>query len=148
MNPHPDPHDPRHPYDARDPRHPYDPHDPHDECRTVRADGELDLTTAPDFTRDLEDVRHGTGRLFLVVDLSRVTFMDGSVLDPLCAAWDDCQERRGWARVVYTRPGIGLVLRAASVQERFPRYATAHDARRGVAAEPLKEYSAAGDLPA
>lgn len=139
MSPHPDPHDLH---------HAHDPHDPHDECRTVRADGELDLTTAPDFARDLEDVRHGTGRLFLVVDLSRVTFMDGSVLDPLCAAWDDCHERLGWARVVYTRPGIGLVFRAAAVQERFPRYATARDARRGVAADPREQYSAVGDLSA
>ncbi|MCX5559220.1 STAS domain-containing protein [Streptomyces sp. NBC_00038] len=136
MSPHPDRHDP------------HALHDPHDECRTVRADGELDLTTAPDFTRGLEDVRHGSGRLFLVVDLSRVTFMDGSVLDPLCAAWDDCHERLGWARVVYTRPGIGLVFRAAAVQERFPRYATAQDARRGVAADPRKQYSVAGDLSA
>ncbi|WP_405880698.1 STAS domain-containing protein [Streptomyces sp. NBC_01136] len=106
-----------------------------DECRVIRSDGELDLTTAPAFARGLEDVRHGTGRLFLIVDLSNVTFMDGSVLAPLCAAWDDCRERQGWARVVYTRSGIGLVFQAGSLDERFPRYASAQDAWQGVLAD-------------
>lgn len=120
---------------------------PH-ECRVVHAGGELDLTTAPEFTRALEDVRHGTGRLFVVVDLSDVTFMDGSTLAPLCAAWDECHDRHGWARVVYTRPGIGLLFRAGAVQKRFPRYATARDARRGVTADPREQYIPAGDLSA
>ncbi|MEV0220041.1 STAS domain-containing protein [Streptomyces sp. NPDC050704] len=106
-----------------------------DEYRVVRARGELDLTTTPRFARTLAAVRHGTGRLFLVVDLSDVTFVDGSVLDPLCTAWDDCRKRHGWARVVYTRPCTGLLLRAGSLAERFPRYASAQDAWRGIASE-------------
>ncbi|MEU6260849.1 STAS domain-containing protein [Streptomyces sp. NPDC047043] len=99
----------------------------------VRADGELDLTTAPAFTRDLEDARHGTGRLFLIVDLSGATFMDGSILDPLCAAWRDCRGRGGWVRVVHPRRGPNLVFRAAGLLERFPRYASAQDACDGTA---------------
>ncbi|MGP3999579.1 STAS domain-containing protein [Streptomyces sp. 8N706] len=105
-----------------------------DECRVVRAYGELDLTTAPAFARDLEDARHGTGRLFLIVDLRGVTFMDGSVLAPLRAAWDDCHERLGWVRVVHTRPGAGLVFQAGGLLGRFPRYASAQDAWKGVPA--------------
>ena len=129
MGPHPDP-------------------DLFDECRVLQVGGELDVTTAPAFTRDLEDARHGTGPLYLIVDLREATFMDGSVLAPLCAAWDDCHERHGWARVVYTRPGIGLLFRAGAVQERFPRYATARDARRGVTADPREQYIPARDLSA
>ncbi|MEU1038112.1 STAS domain-containing protein [Streptomyces sp. NPDC005551] len=109
-----------------------------DECRMIRACGELDLTTTPDLAHDLEDARQGIGRLFLIVDLRRVTFMDGSVLDPLCSAWEDCRGRRGWARVVYTRPGLGLVLRAGALQARFPRYASAQNAWRGVPADCLR----------
>jgi anti-sigma B factor antagonist len=105
-----------------------------DECRVIRSAGELDLTTAPAFARDLEDARHGTGRIFLIVDLSAVTFADGSILAPLCAAWDDCRERLGWARVVYTRPGTGLVFQAGGLLERFPRYASTRDAWQGVPA--------------
>src|SRR2546422_3455387 len=60
-----------------------------DECRVVRAGGELDVTTAPAFAHDLEAARSDGGPPFLIVDLRDVTFMDGSVLDALCAAWHD-----------------------------------------------------------
>ncbi|WP_327695450.1 STAS domain-containing protein [Streptomyces sp. NBC_00459] len=103
--------------------------------RVVTADGELDLTTVPAFARDLEDARRGSGRLFLVVDLCAVTFMDGSVLDPLCEAWEDCHDRLGWVRVVYRRPAAGLVFRAGGLLERFPRYADVQDAWQDVPAD-------------
>jgi len=106
-----------------------------DELRVVKAGGELDLTTAAAFARDLEDARHGSGRLFLIVDLLGVTFMDGSVLAPLCAAWEDCHERLGWVRVVYSRPGAILVFRAGGLQDRFPRYASTQDAWKGIPAD-------------
>ncbi|MFJ3226112.1 STAS domain-containing protein [Streptomyces sp. NPDC086783] len=106
-----------------------------DECRVVRAEGELDLTTVPALARGLEEARQGTSRRFLIVDMRGVTFMDGSVLAPLCSAWEDCRRRLGWTRVVYTRPGLGLVFGAASLRGRFPRYASAQDAWRGVPAD-------------
>ncbi|MFJ5305584.1 STAS domain-containing protein [Streptomyces sp. NPDC088350] len=110
-----------------------------DELRVVRAGGELDLTTVPAFARDLREARHGTGRLYVIVDLLGVTFMDGSVLDPLCAAWEECRERLGWLRVVHVRPGPELVFRASGLEERFPRYASVRDAWRGVPADRTME---------
>jgi len=106
-----------------------------DELRVVTAGGELDLTTAAAFEHDLEVARHGTGRVLLIVDMLGVTFMDGSVLAPLCAAWEDCHERLGWVRVVHNRPGASLLFRAGGLQERFPRYASAHDAWKGIPAD-------------
>lgn len=113
-----------------------------DELRLVTAGGELDLTTVSAFARDLEDARHGSGRLFLIVDLGEVTFMDGSVLAPLCATWKDCHERLGWVRIVHHRPGTGLVFRAAGLLERFPRYATARDAWQDIPASRATAYRA------
>ncbi|WP_327402422.1 STAS domain-containing protein [Streptomyces sp. NBC_01288] len=103
--------------------------------RVVRASGELDLTTAPAFAQELKEALHGTGRLFVVVDLLDVTFMDGSVLDPLSAAWEECRERLGWLRVVHSRPGPLLVFRAAGLVGRFPRYTSVRDAWKGVPAD-------------
>ena len=111
------------------------PHpDLYDECRVVRARGELDLTTTPALARELEAARHGTGPLFLIVDLRGATFMDSSVLVPFCAAWHDCRRRGGWMRVVHTRPGPEMVFGAVGLLERFPRYATVRDAWRDVRA--------------
>ncbi|MFJ9377701.1 STAS domain-containing protein [Streptomyces sp. NPDC101455] len=112
-----------------------EPFDEPDELRVVRADGELDLTTVPAFAQDLKEARHGTGRIFVVVDLLDVTFMDGSVLDPLSAVWEECRGRLGWLRVVHSRPGPLLVFRAAGLVERFPRYASVRDAWKGVLAD-------------
>lgn len=106
-----------------------------DECRVVRPSGELDLMTAPAFAHDLASARHGSGRLFLIVDLRGVPFLDGSVLSPLCAAWDDCRGRGGWIRVVHTLPGPGIVFRAAGLLRRFPRYASVGDAWQDVPAD-------------
>ncbi|MFF4257627.1 STAS domain-containing protein [Streptomyces sp. NPDC001663] len=105
-----------------------------DECRVVRAGGELDVTTAAAFARDLQDARDSSGPPFLIVDLRGVTFMDGSVLDPLCAAWHDCRRRDGWVRVVHTRPGTTLLFRAGGLLERFPRYASVRQAWQGIPA--------------
>ncbi|MGW2716171.1 STAS domain-containing protein [Streptomyces sp. NPDC001492] len=105
-----------------------------DECHVVRAGGELDVTTAPAFAHDLEAARCDGGPPFLIVDLRGVTFMDGSVLDPLCAAWHDCRRRGGWVRVVHVRPGTTLLFQACGLLARFPRYANPGDAWRGIPA--------------
>ncbi|WP_420033271.1 STAS domain-containing protein [Streptomyces sp. cg28] len=105
-----------------------------DDCRTVRAHGELDLSTMAPLEEALRRARTGTGRLCLIVDLSAVTFVDGSLLAPLCEAWNDCRARHGWTRVVYTRPATALVFRVSGLAGRFPGYACAQDARQGIVA--------------
>ncbi|GGV37650.1 STAS domain-containing protein [Streptomyces spectabilis] len=107
-----------------------------DDCRLVRAHGELDLTTVAPLTRDLRLARAGAGRLCLIVDLSDVTFMDGSVLGPLNEAWADCRVRHGWIRLVYTGSATRLVFRACGLIDRFPGYASAQDAWQGTPVHP------------
>jgi anti-anti-sigma factor len=97
----------------------------------IRAEGELDLTTMPALARSLLKARSGSAPPFLIVDLTRVTFMDGSAADPLYRAWRDCVARHGWTRVVYTRTAVGILLHAAALQHRLPRYATVPDALHG-----------------
>ncbi|MBC9714614.1 STAS domain-containing protein [Streptomyces sp. TRM66268-LWL] len=104
-----------------------------EECRLVRARGELDLTTVDSFAQALRASRATAGSPFLLVDLSLVSFMDGSVLAPLDESWADCERRRGWVRVVYLHR-TGLVFRASGDEARFPRYANCRNAWQGLAA--------------
>lgn len=115
----------------RNSRKPLRPPEPFAQYRTVRAQGELDLTTVAPLALALEDARTGQGRIHLMVDLSEVTFTDGSILSPLCEAWDDCRARRGWLRVVRSSAAIDLALLGGGVLGRFPAYASAQDAWRG-----------------
>ncbi|SNX62715.1 anti-anti-sigma factor [Streptomyces sp. TLI_55] len=114
-----------------DPPEPFPRPELFDECRMVHAHGELDLTSVAPLADALEGARSGRGRVFLIVDLREVTFADGSILRPLCEAWDDCRARRGWVRVVHNSVGIDLVLLGGGVLGRFPAYASAQDAWRG-----------------
>ncbi|MGW1626341.1 STAS domain-containing protein [Streptomyces sp. NPDC002172] len=61
-----------------------------EECRIVRAYGELDAQTVAPLVSALAEVRAARpGRLLVIVDLSAVTFADCSILPPLCEAWSD-----------------------------------------------------------
>ncbi|MBN0048443.1 STAS domain-containing protein [Streptomyces actuosus] len=71
------------------------------------------------------------GRLHLVVDLSEVTFTDGSILAPLCEAWSDCHARDGRVRVVHDTHTTDLVFRYSGLLRHFPAYAGAQDAWEG-----------------
>ncbi|MGV9605924.1 STAS domain-containing protein [Streptomyces sp. NPDC003631] len=117
-----------------DPREPFRTPELFDECRMVQARGELDPTTVAPLVQSLEDARTGRGRVFLIVDFREVTFADGSILGPLCEAWEDCRARQGWVRVVHSSLGIDLVLLDGGMLGRFPAYATAQDAWRGTPA--------------
>ncbi|MFG2792191.1 STAS domain-containing protein [Streptomyces sp. NPDC048419] len=114
-----------------DPPERYRAPDLFDECRLVRAHGELDPTTMAPLAHALEEALTGYGRVFVIVDLRDVTLTDGSILQPLCAAWDDCRARQGWVRVVHSSTAIDLVLLGGGVLGHFPAHASPQDAWRG-----------------
>ncbi|WP_030173798.1 STAS domain-containing protein, partial [Streptomyces sp. NRRL S-813] len=100
-----------------------------DECRIVRAHGELDRRTVAPLVRALTEARTARpGRLLLIVDLSQATLTDCSILTPLREAWVDCRARGGWMRIVYDNPTTDLVLRCGNLLHHLPAYASAQDA--------------------
>ncbi|MFZ3558469.1 STAS domain-containing protein [Streptomyces sp. BH055] len=112
------------------------PPEPFAECRVVRPRGELDLTTSTAFGDSLVRARAGTGRLFLIVDMSGLTFMDTSGLDPLCSAWEGCRARHGWMRLVRAPTSARLVLRATETLSYLAWYASVRDAWQGIPSQP------------
>ncbi|MFF4437555.1 STAS domain-containing protein [Streptomyces sp. NPDC001621] len=114
-----------------------------EECRIVRTHGELDTQSAAPLVRALAEARAARpGRLFLIVDLSEVTFSDSSILSALCVAWSDCRARRGWVRIVYDNHTTDLVFRHTGLLERFPAYASAQDAWEGRTADAARRLPA------
>ncbi|MFF4562378.1 STAS domain-containing protein [Streptomyces sp. NPDC001435] len=107
-----------------------------EECRIVRAHGELDAQTVAPLVRALAEARAARpGRLLLIVDLSKVTFTDCGILPPLCEAWSDCRARDGWIRIVYDNRTTDLVFRCTGLLDLFPPYASAQDAWEGRTAD-------------
>ena len=110
-----------------------------EECRIVRARGELDAQTLAPLVRALAEARAARpGRLLLIVDLSEVTFTDCSILTPLCEAWSDCLARGGWTRIVYDNHTTDLVFRQTGLLDRFPAYANTQDAWEGRRTRPVR----------
>ncbi len=108
-----------------------------EECRIVRAHGELDTRTVAPLVRALVEARATRpGRLLLIVDLSDATFTDRSILTPLCEAWSDCRARGGWLRIVYDNHATDPTpFRQTGLIDRFPAYANAQDAWEGRTAD-------------
>ncbi|RPE42186.1 anti-anti-sigma factor [Streptomyces sp. Ag109_O5-1] len=107
-----------------------------EECRIVRAYGDLDAQTVAPLVRTLAEARAARpGRLLIIVDLTKVTFADCSILPPLCEAWSDCRARGGWLRVVYDNHTTDLVFRCTGLLGRFPAHANAQDAWEGRTAD-------------
>lgn len=101
------------------------------QCRVVRADGELDLSTMVAFAALLHGPDLAPKTLLLVVDLRPVSFMDSSGVHGLRSAQTRCKDRGGGTRLVYHQRGIHFLLWAMGLTEQFPRYATTLDARLG-----------------
>ncbi|MFI1761484.1 STAS domain-containing protein [Streptomyces sp. NPDC020800] len=120
-----------------------------EECRIVRAHGELDTRTVAPLVRALAEARAARpGRLLLIVDLSEVTFTDCSILTPLCEAWSHCRARGGWIRIVYDTHTTDLVFRHTGLLDRFPAYANAQDAWEGRTADAALRLTASALLAA
>lgn len=118
-----------------------------EECRIVRAHGELDTRTLAPLVRALAEARAARpGRLLLIVDLSEVTSTDCGILTPLREAWSDCRARGGWMRIVYDNHTADLVFRHAGLLDRFPAYASAQDAWEGRTAHPALRLTASALL--
>ena len=95
------------------------------EFALVRAAGELDIHTCPEFQKALATARdHGPGRL--VIDLSEVTFMDSTALGVLVVLQRGMQKPLD---VVVTRPHLRRVLFITGLNTVFVLYKSLDELR-------------------
>jgi anti-sigma B factor antagonist len=96
-------------------------------CAVVVAAGEIDMCTSPALAEALEQAGHESERI--IVDLTRVTFLDSSGMAAMVGALNGDHHRRRGA-LCLVGPS-GLVLRALQVTDLtklFPIYESVDDA--------------------
>jgi anti-sigma B factor antagonist len=89
----------------------------------LAADGEIDIHTAPDLRARLSELKQGGART-IVVDLSRVGFLDSSALGTLVGANKDLRANGGVLKVVCAQPNIQKVFEITRLSEVIPVYDT------------------------
>lgn len=91
-------------------------------CTVVVACGEVDLHTAPGLREALLAARESSGTV--IIDLTRVTFMDSSGLGVMVGALDRAKQEKGSVLLVGPTPMVRKVLGITRLDEIFPVYAT------------------------
>lgn len=87
-----------------------------DSASVLAVAGEVDLQSAPHLANALEEARVA-GASIVVVDLSRVDFLDSSGLGVLVTANRDIQADGASLRIVRPRPAINKVLTLTRLTE-------------------------------
>jgi anti-sigma B factor antagonist len=93
----------------------------------VAAIGEVDVFTAPKLDAELSRLT-ADGRTDLVVDLSRVDFLDSTGLSVLVKALKRVREADGSLDVVVTAERVAKVFRITGLDKLIPIHATVADA--------------------
>jgi len=95
----------------------------------LRARGEIDVASAPEFQTSLSEVI-GQGAETIVVDLSDVSFIDSTGLGVLVGAETRAREEDKGLRLVVTQPQILRLLELTGLDEVFTVLSSTRDAVR------------------
>src|ERR1700722_20111521 len=99
----------------------------HGDAPVLVVTGELDVSTAPQL-RDRLVRLCDQGCLFMVVDLSNVSFIDSTALGVLVSAFKRLQRVGGDLRLVITQPHILKVFEITRLDDVFTIYPELHTA--------------------
>ena len=89
----------------------------------VSAAGEIDVFTAPDLDAHLASLQ-SSGSTNLVVDLTRVAFLDSTGLGVLVKALKRARDVRGWIRLVVTTDRIRKIFDITGLDASMPIFDT------------------------
>ncbi|MQA83136.1 MAG: anti-sigma factor antagonist [Streptosporangiales bacterium] len=108
-----------------------DPHIVTDEgvdCSVIEVGGEIDVYTAPQMRDAISDALQARPRV--VVDTTRVTFMDSTGINVLFNAHKQATENGGWLRLVAREGTVLKVLRLCGLDTKIPVFSSVDDAQR------------------
>ncbi len=88
---------------------------------TLALEGELDAFSAPGLRKQLHSWIDGRDVDVLTIDLSRVSFLDSTILGLLVGALRRTRESGGELRLVFPRPPADRIFDFAGLEDVFPR---------------------------
>ncbi|MER7566964.1 STAS domain-containing protein [Streptomyces sp. NPDC097941] len=98
-----------------------------DGITVLGLDGEIDHQSVSGLTRALAPADASVERR-VVIDLSRVTFMDSSGVNALIAAFQAARATGGWLRLVVVRGAVLRTLQLVGLDTVIPFHSTLEDA--------------------
>jgi anti-sigma B factor antagonist len=101
-----------------------------DDIAVISGEGRLNMVSGP-LLRDVVKRLIDSGRPRIVVDLSRVPFMDSSGLGALIGALKSTRESGGDLRIVAPSAQVSMVLKLSNVDSILIPYPSAEEAYRG-----------------
>ncbi|MFJ6391070.1 STAS domain-containing protein [Streptomyces sp. NPDC091972] len=108
-----------------------------DGITVLGLEGEIDHQSVGGLTRALVPADSAVGQR-VVIDLSRVTFMDSSGVNALIAAFQAAANAGGWLRLVVVRGAVLRTLQLVGLDTVIPFHPTLEDALAAARPEPGK----------
>ncbi|WP_291043240.1 STAS domain-containing protein [Herbiconiux sp.] len=98
-----------------------------DDIVVIRGDGRLNMVSGPALRETVTRAVEG-GRARVVVDLSRIPFMDSSGLGALIAGLKTAREKGGDLRIVQPSTQVAMVLKLSNVDKILPAFDSTEEA--------------------
>jgi anti-sigma B factor antagonist len=99
--------------------------------QVVAVDGDLDIAAAPAFAAALDDAID-SGRTRLVIDLSRVRFMDSTAIHVVVAAARELRQRLGKLALVAADPNVRRLVELTRLDLMAPLFESREAALRSL----------------
>lgn len=106
---------------------------------TVKLDGELDLVRAHEFRETVDRAMDEMQSQNLIIDLSRVTFIDSSGLGVILGRFRKVKGLKGEMYIVGASPNIKRILELSGITVFIPIYQTEADVWKIMAGRTVKE---------
>lgn len=98
----------------------------------ARLEGELDLNSAEGYREMIDDAIMRTGAMYLVFDLSEVTFIDSSGLGMMLGRYKKIDQKGGRSAMCGISNKLSRMIEVSGLRKLMPVYQTREDAIEGV----------------
>ena len=95
-------------------------------------EGELDLNSADGYREAIDDAIMRTDAMYLVFDLSKVTFIDSSGLGMMLGRYKKIEQKGGRSAMCGIGVGLNRMIEVSGLRKLMPVYETREDAIEGV----------------